>query len=95
MPPSRSHHIVVTLPESALTESLNAILQRLQGLGLHGLVDAIEQGRVSAHTVGVEMGWIHRPATHGGSVSQARRRQFQVDTLVREGLFDVPARQYE
>jgi hypothetical protein len=69
------------------------IIRRLQDLGLHGLVAAIGQGRVSAHTVGVEMGWIRRPALHGGSISQAHRRQYQVDVLIREGLFDVPARQ--
>jgi hypothetical protein len=68
------------------------ILARLRGLGLHGLATAIEQGRISAHTVAVEMGWVHRPALHGGSISQAHRRQYQVDVLIREGLFDVPAR---
>jgi len=68
------------------------IIRRLRDLGLLGLVEAIERGRISAHTVAVEMGWVHRPALHGGSISQAHRRQFQVDQLIREGLFDVPAR---
>jgi hypothetical protein len=69
------------------------IIRRLRELGLHGLVTAIEQGRISAHTAGVEMGWIRRPPLQGGSISQAHRRQYQVDALIREGLFDVPARQ--
>jgi hypothetical protein len=69
------------------------IIRRLQDLGLHGLVAAIEQGRVSAHTVACELGWVRRPAVHGGSPNAAKRRRYQVNALIREGLFDAPARQ--
>jgi hypothetical protein len=57
-----------------------------------GLVEAIEQGRITANAAAVELGWTRRRPSRGGSLSQAHRRQFQVDKLVREGLFDVPAR---
>jgi hypothetical protein len=69
------------------------IIRRLRDLGLHGLVGAIEQGRVSAHTVAIELGWVRPRALHGGSPNKAKRRRFQVDQLIREGLFDAPTRQ--
>jgi hypothetical protein len=86
------------MPEKSQSPRLGStsrpyIIRRLQDLGLHGLVAAIQQGRVSAHTVAVELGWVRRPAAHGGSPNAAKRRQFQVDQLIREGLFDAPARQ--
>ena len=69
------------------------IIRRLQDLGLHGLVAAIGQGRVSAHTVAVELGWVRPRPLHGGSPNKAKRRRYQVNALIREGLFDAPARQ--
>jgi hypothetical protein len=69
------------------------IIRRLQNLGLHGLVTAIGQGRVSAHTVAVELGWVRPRPLHGGSPNKAKRRRYQVNALIREGLFDAPARQ--
>jgi hypothetical protein len=69
------------------------IIRRLNDLGMFGLVEAIEQGRITAHTAAIELGWTHRRASSGGSKLQAHRRQFQVDRLRREGLFDAPTRQ--
>ena len=57
------------------------------------IVTAIEQGRVSAHTIACELGWVRRPSVHGGSPNAAKRRRHQVNALIREGLFDAPARQ--
>jgi hypothetical protein len=86
------------MPEKSQSPRLGStsrpyIIRRLQDLGLHGLVAAIQQGRISAHTVAVEMQWVRRPPVHGGSPNAAKRRRYQLDALIREGLFDAPARQ--
>jgi hypothetical protein len=45
---------------------------------------------VSAHTIAIELGWIVRPARLGsGSDNAKKRREFEIQNLVREGLLDA------
>jgi hypothetical protein len=58
------------------------ILARLERDGRHDLAEAIREGRVSALTIAVEMGWTKRPETLGlGSGNAAKRRQHQLRAL--------------
>jgi hypothetical protein len=92
--PNRSRAMAENSPSPRVgSTSKPYIIRRLRDLGLLGLVTAIEQGRVSAHTVACELGWVRRPPVHGGSPNAAKRRRHQVNALIREGLFDAPARQ--
>jgi hypothetical protein len=63
------------------------ILARLERDGRHDLAEAIREGRVSALTIAVELGWTKRPETLGlGSGNAAKRRQHQLRALTGEGL---------
>jgi hypothetical protein len=63
------------------------ILARLERDGRHDLASAIREGRVSALTIAVELGWTKRPEALGtGSSNAARRRHFQLKTLAGDGL---------
>jgi hypothetical protein len=62
------------------------VLARLERDGRHGLAAVIRAGRVSAHTIAVELGWIKRPAVLGGSPNAALRREAVVHALRREGV---------
>jgi len=63
------------------------ILARLERDGRHDLAEAIREGRVSALTIAVEMGWTKRPETLGlGSGNAAKRRQHQLRALTGGGL---------
>jgi hypothetical protein len=58
------------------------ILARLERDGRHDLAEAIREGRVSAYTVAVELGWTKRPEPLGtGSINAAKRRQHQLRRL--------------
>jgi len=52
--------------------------------GLSHLADAIEAGRITAHAVALELGWVRRPHLRGGSVNRAKRRHFEFQLLLRE-----------
>jgi hypothetical protein len=61
------------------------ILERLRREGLLHFVTAIEAGRIPAHTIAVHLGWQRpRPTRGTGSMNQARRRQHQLNLLLRE-----------
>jgi hypothetical protein len=63
------------------------ILARLERDGRHDLAEAIREGRVSALTVAVELGWTKRPETLGlGSGNAAKRRQHQLRALTDDAL---------
>jgi hypothetical protein len=67
------------------------VVARLQRDGYRGLADAIRAGRVSAHTVAIQLGWTKRPVRLGsGSGNAEKRRRLQLQSLIREGLFDAP-----
>lgn len=59
--------------------------------GLSHLADAIEAGRISAHAVALELGWV-RPRLVGGSTSQAKERRFRFQKLLREARSSGPHR---
>jgi hypothetical protein len=55
------------------------ILARLERDNRHDLAAAIRDGRLSAYTVAVELGWTKRPEVLGtGSTNAARRRRHQL-----------------
>jgi hypothetical protein len=63
------------------------ILARLERDGRHDLAEAIREGRVSALTIAVELGWTKRPETLGlGSGNAAKRRQHQLRAIAGDGL---------
>jgi hypothetical protein len=63
------------------------ILARLERDGRHDLAEAIREGRVSALTIAVELGWTKRPETLGlGSGNAAKRRQHQLRALTDDAL---------
>ena len=63
------------------------ILARLERDGRHDLAEAIREGRVSALTIAVELGWTKRPETLGlGSGNAAKRRQHQLQALTGDAL---------
>ena len=65
--------------------SRSYILSRLRAQKLGYLADAIENGRMSAHGVARELGWITgRVALGTGSPNQSKRRRHQFRTLLRE-----------
>jgi hypothetical protein len=65
--------------------SRSYIIHRLrQEEGLGFLADAVEAGRISAHSCALELGWVRRPNLVGGSVSQAKQRRFLFQKLMRE-----------
>ena len=58
------------------------IISRLQRIGRHDLVTAIEAGVISAYAVAIELGWITRPPNLGtGPTNQAKRRAIQMRRL--------------
>jgi hypothetical protein len=62
------------------------ILARLRREGLTDLITAIEDKKVSAFAVGVELGWFSRPEIRGtGSQNQARSRAYALHRV-----FDDP-----
>jgi hypothetical protein len=62
------------------------IVRRLQRDGRHDLAQAIREGRVSAYSVAVELGWTKRAEPLGsGSVNAAKRRQYRLRTLMNGG----------
>jgi hypothetical protein len=65
------------------------LLARFRREGLGDLADAVEGGRLSALTAAVELGWIRRPPTVGGSPNRAKRRALLLHALRREGLFSA------
>ena len=68
------------------------ILARLERDGRHDLAEAIREGRVSALTIAVELGWTKRPETLGlGSGNAAKRRQHQLQALTGDALSPQPS----
>jgi len=61
------------------------ILERLRREGLSYLADAIEDGRITSHAVGLELGWIGRPYLVGVRPGQEKARHFLFQKLMREG----------
>jgi hypothetical protein len=59
----------------------------MQAAGLSDLVSAIERGELTAHAAAVELGWIKRPPSSGGSPNVVRRRQLVVQRLAHAGAF--------
>jgi hypothetical protein len=57
------------------------ILARLERDGRHDLAGAIREGRVSAYSIAVELGWTKRAEPIGRSVNAAKRRQHQLRML--------------
>jgi hypothetical protein len=62
------------------------IARMRQTAGLEHLAAAVEAGKITAHAVGLELGWIQPRLIGGrrGSVNQAKRRRFVFQKLVRE-----------
>jgi hypothetical protein len=61
------------------------LLSRLQREGLTHHIAAIEQGRISAYAVAIQLGWASRRPTLGtGSPNAAKRRRHQLNALLRE-----------
>jgi hypothetical protein len=62
------------------------ILRRLERDGRHDLAEAIREGRVSAYTIAVELGWTKRAEPVSGNLNAAKRRRFQLRAVTGEGL---------
>jgi hypothetical protein len=60
--------------------------------GLSHLADAVEAGKISAHAVAIELGWIRRPPLKGGSTNAAKRRRIELQRLLREAAYGPPSR---
>jgi len=71
------------MPQRGST-SKACILERLRREGLGHLADAIEDGRISSHAVGLELGWIRRPYLVGTRPGQSKARHFLFQQLMRE-----------
>jgi|SRR6516162_11825049 len=103
-PVARSRQAALNLPQSALSSNSFAlmplhgtsrayILRRLRSEGLDYLADAVEAGRISAHGVGLELGWFRRPNLVGRTDNQAKLRRFRFRQLLREAQANATRRQ--
>jgi hypothetical protein len=67
--------------------SVEYLCKRLRDTGRLDLLAGVEAGRVSAYAAACEAGLITRkPNAGGGSSNQAKRRRFQLQRLLREGV---------
>ena len=65
------------------------ILARLERDGRHDLAEAIREGRASAYSIAVELGWTKRAepvSVSSSGLNAAKRRQHQLRALTGEGL---------
>jgi hypothetical protein len=60
------------------------ILRRLERDGRHDLAEAIREGRVSAYTIAVELGWTKRAEPISARTNAAKRRQHQLRVIAGE-----------
>jgi hypothetical protein len=60
------------------------ILARLERDGRHDLAEAIREGRVSAYTIAVELGWTKRAEPISARTNAAKRRQHQLRAITGE-----------
>jgi hypothetical protein len=67
------------------------LIERLRREGRADLVAAVESGQVSAYAVAVDLGWVARHPTFGtGSTNQAKRREHQLNNVLREPSAATP-----
>ena len=67
------------------------LIERLRREGRADLVAAVESGQVSAYAVAVDLGWVTRHPTLGtGSTNQAKRREHQLNNVLREPSAATP-----
>jgi hypothetical protein len=67
--------------------SRSYILDRLKRENQTDFINAIERGELSAFAAAVELGWIKRPPTLGGSnTHQARKRGLRIRAITDGGL---------
>jgi hypothetical protein len=72
----------VTLPRQR-GHSREYILARLEREGFDDWIAAIASGKLSAFAAAVELGWVRRPPTQRGALSnQSKRRAFNVRALI-------------
>ena len=60
------------------------ICKRLEQEGETALLAAVRDGRITALTAAVELGWVQRPSLMGGSVNRAKKRQHQLQAIAGE-----------
>jgi hypothetical protein len=61
------------------------LVARVRAAGADDLADAIVAGKISAHAVAVQLGWIKpAPRLTSGTTNQQRRNRHRLDDVLRE-----------